>query len=116
MDITDTTGNTALDACFTSTVYLALMTGESTEVTGGGYARQAITVGDASSRVVSNTAEISFGPSTESWGTVSRYHIYSAATSGTLLWQKVLSTSDVFEVGDNTIVTFAIGDLTFTAE
>lgn len=116
MEATVTTANTALDACFTSTVYLALMIDETTEVTGGGYARQALTVGSAASGEVNNTAKISFGPSTESWGTVGRYHVYSALTGGTLLWQKVLSTSDAFAVGDDTIVTIAIGALTFTAE
>lgn len=116
MEITGNSAQIALEAIHSADRYLALMIDETTEVTGGGYARQPITVGTYADYCLKNTNEISFGPSTEAWGTVGRYHVYSLVSGGLLLWQKVLSTSDVFEVGDNTIVTFAIGDLTFTAE
>lgn len=68
--------------------YLALYTSDpkvnnvGTEVTGGGYARKAITFGSISAAQIKNTAAITF--SDMPTATITHYAIISAATGGTM--------------------------------
>ena len=72
--------------------YLALFTvtpseaGGGTEVSGGAYARQAVTFGSPSGGTMKNSAEIVFPTATASWGTVKAWAIFDAASSGSMLW------------------------------
>jgi hypothetical protein len=118
---TDYLENRVLDHIFRATastapaaVYLALYTvaptdaGGGTEVTGGGYARQAITFGAASGGAISNTAAVSFTASGANFGTVVAVAILDASTSGNMLaWDGI--TSAVVNDGDT--INFAIGDI-----
>lgn len=80
----------------TNTVYLALFLSNpgadasGVEVTGGGYARQAITMSAPSvvngKETSSNSAAVNFPAATSDWGDVHSWGIFSAATGGTLLW------------------------------
>ncbi|MCU0909790.1 MAG: hypothetical protein MUE98_00150 [Rhodobacteraceae bacterium] len=95
-------------------VYLALYTaaptdaGGGTQVSGAGYARQAITFGAASGGAISNTSAVSFTASGGSFGTVVAVGIFDAASGGNLLaWDDI----DAATVGDGDTITFAIGDL-----
>lgn len=75
-----------------ATIYLALCTADPTDAaTGasmnevansGGYARTAITFGAASSRRVTQSAEVDFGTSSGSWGTVTHWAIVDNGTYG----------------------------------
>jgi hypothetical protein len=73
-------------------------------VSGGAYARQAITFGSPSSGTLKNSAEIIFPTATASWGTVKAWAIFDAATSGTMLWYgdisvpKELLAADVYRI------------------
>lgn len=92
------------------TPYLGLFTatpGENaagTEVTGGSYARQAITFGAPSAGTMSNSADITFPVATADWGIVTHVGILTASTSGTLRWygaltsQKTINTDDQLKV------------------
>lgn len=99
-------------------VYLALFTsdptdaGSGTEVSGSGYARQAIAFGAASGGTAANTAAESFTASGGSFGTVTHIGIYDASTAGNLLFHSALNASRVVNDGDT--LTFAIGDVTVT--
>lgn len=100
-----------------TTVYLALYTvtpsdaGGGTEVTGGGYARQAITFGAASGGAMSNSALVSFTASGANFGTVAAVGIFDAVSGGNLLaWDGI--TSAVVDDGDT--IEFAIGDIDLT--
>ena len=103
--------NTALTS--PTTVYLALFSsnptdaGSGTQVSGGSYARQAITCGASSSGTISNSAEISFTvmPAV----TVTHIGVYDASTSGNLLFHGALSSSKAVDAGDTFKI--AIGDL-----
>jgi hypothetical protein len=101
-----------------SVVYLGLYTSDptdadtGTEVTGGSYARQAITFGAPSNGVTSNTAAIEFPQATANWGTVGWIGIEDALTGGNLLYHSPLDASKTIQSGD--IFKIAIGSLSVT--
>ncbi|CAB4141611.1 hypothetical protein UFOVP415_49 [uncultured Caudovirales phage] len=96
-------------------VYLALYTSDptdadtGTEVTGNGYARQAITFGAPSNGVSTNSAAIEFPQATGSWGTVTHVGIRDALTTGNLLFHTPLDASKTIATGD--VFRVAIGSL-----
>jgi predicted metal-binding membrane protein len=107
--------NTALTA--PTTVYLALYTaaptdaGGGTQVSGGGYARQAITFGAPSGGAIANTSAVSFTATGAAYGTVVAVGIFDASTAGNLLaWDDI--TSAVINDGDT--INFPIGDIDVT--
>jgi hypothetical protein len=100
--------------------YIALYTaapsdaGGGTEVSGSGYAREAVTFAAASSPAgtTSNTGAVSFTAAGGSWGTITHIGIFDAVTGGNLLWHGALTASKV--VGDGDTLEFAIGNLDLT--
>ena len=101
-----------------TTVYLALYTSDptdadtGTEVSGGDYARQSITMGAPSNGVSVSSADISFPQCTVSWGTVAFVGIRDASTAGNLLYHSPLTVSKAIDVGD--IFKVAAGSLSVT--
>jgi hypothetical protein len=101
-----------------SNVYLALFTsdptdaGTGTEVSGGGYVRQAATFAAASGGSASTNATITFPTATGNYGTVTHVGLFDASTSGNLLFHGAVTTSKTIETGD----TFQVssGNLTIT--
>ena len=93
-----------------ATVYVSLWTsdptdaGSGTEVSGGSYARQAVTFGAPSSGVSTNSGDVTFPTATGTWGTVGWIGINNASTSGNLLYHspldvaKSITTGDVFKI------------------
>ena len=110
------------NASFTSptTVYVGLFTAaptdttSGTEVSGGSYARQVLSVSTASSGVVTSDADITFPQATGSWGTIVALGIHDALSSGNLLMYTDLTTSKVIETGD--ILKVSSGSLTVTLD
>lgn len=102
-----------------TTVYVALFTsatdknGGGTEVSGGGYARQAVTFGPpepgVDGRKVANSAEVVFPVATANWGTITHCAIFDAAIGGNMLYQGALEASKVINTNDQ--FKFAAGDL-----
>ena len=103
-----------------TTTFLALYTSDptdadtGTEVSGGSYARQSITMAAPSNGVSTNSAAIEFPQCTSTWGTVAFVGIRDAVTSGNLLYHtaldasKVISTGDIFKINaGNLSVTLA---------
>ena len=101
-----------------ATVYAALFTtdptdaGSGTEVTGGSYARTAITFGSPSNGVTTNSADVTFPTCTVAWGTVTHMGIYDASTSGNLLYHTPLDASKTVDSGD--IFKISSGNLSVT--
>jgi hypothetical protein len=101
-----------------TTVYLALYTTDptdadtGTEVTGGSYARQAVTFGAPSNGASTNSAAIEFPQCTLAWGTVTHVGIRDALTTGNLLYHTPLDASKTIASGD--IFKIAIGSLSVT--
>ena len=85
--------------------YLGLFTtdpGEAqggTEVSGNGYAREAVTF-TVSGDTASNSAAIEFDAATGSWGTITHVAVYDAITGGTQIAYAALTTSKAIDTGD----------------
>jgi hypothetical protein len=98
-----------------STVYLALFTaapgetGGGTEVSGGAYARQAVTLSAASGGASSNSADITFPTATADWGTITHCALMDASTGGNMLMYTPLDASKTVDNGDT--LKFNSGDL-----
>lgn len=108
-----------------ATVYIALFTaaptdaGGGTEVTGGSYARKAVTNNAtnwpaASGGAKSNGTAIEFVTATADWGTVVAFAIFDAATDGNMLYWGDLTASKSVDSGDT--ARFAAGELDVTED
>jgi len=108
-----------------ATVYVALYTvaptdaGGCTEVSGGSYARVAVTNNAtnwpaAASGAKANGTEITFPTASANWGTVVAFAILDAATVGNFLYWGDLTTSKTVNNGDT--AKFAVGDLDVTED
>jgi hypothetical protein len=105
------------------TLYVALFTvaptdaGGGTEVTGGSYARAAVsraggTWDAASGGATANTSTISFTTASASWGTVVAFAIMDASSGGNMLYWGDLTTPKAIGSGDT--AQFAAGELDIT--
>lgn len=130
---TDTEENDVLKARFggsspaqPATWYVALCTttptdaAAGTEVTGGAYARVAVTNNTTNFPVptvgvISNGTVITFPTPTAAWGTVTSFELWDAATAGTRRYWGTLTTSRPINNGDSA-PSFAAGALTITAD
>ncbi len=101
-----------------ATVYVSLWTsdptdaGTGTEVSGGSYARTAVTFGAPSNGASTNSADVTFPTATGSWGTVGWIGINDASTSGNLLYHTALDTAKAIDTGD--IFKITTGNLSVT--
>jgi hypothetical protein len=138
--LSDYLENRVLDAVFRgqalptlTTMYVGLFTatpsdtGGGTEVTGGSYARVAVTsslanwagtqaaastvASSGTGGTTSNNATITFPTPTAGWGSVVGIGVFDASTSGNLLWYSTLTVSKTINTGD--IVDFPAASLTF---
>jgi hypothetical protein len=116
---------------FPTTLYVGLFTaaptdtGGGTEVSGGGYARASVAASLANfagtqgagttsassgdTGTTSNNASITFVTPGATWGTVSGFGVFDAATGGNLLFYGTLSISKTINQGDT--VTFPAASL-----
>jgi hypothetical protein len=100
--------------------YVALYTaapsdsGGGTEVSGNGYARQAVTFAAASTPggTTSNTGAVTFTAAGGSWGSISHIGLHDALTSGNLLWHGAMTAAKTIADGDT--LEFAIGNIDLT--
>jgi len=101
-----------------TTVYLALYTatpddtGGGTEVSGGSYARQAITFAAPVSGAVANTGAVTFPAASATWGTITSIGIFDALTVGNLLYYGDLATSKVVDTSDQ--ISFSNGAISIS--
>lgn len=71
-----------------------------TEVSGGSYARTAVTFGAPSSGTATNNAAVEFPQATASWGAVTHIGILDASSGGNLLYHTPLDVSKTIDIGD----------------
>lgn len=101
-----------------ATVYVGLYTSDptdantGTEVSGGSYARTAVTFGAPSDGVTTNSAAVEFPQATGTWGTVGWIGILDASSGGNLLYHTALDASKTIASGD--IFKIATGSLSVT--
>lgn len=86
-------------------------TGSGTEVSGGSYARTAVTF-TVTGDTASNSADVEFAAATASWGTVTHLAVFDASTGGNIIAYGALSASKAIGTGD--IFRVAAGDLDIT--
>lgn len=120
-----------------ATVYVALATSSAsdsacgTEVSGGSYARVAVTsslanwagtqsagsttASSGTGGQTSNNNAITFPAPTASWGSVTNVCVFDASTSGNLLWYVALTTPKTINNGD-AAPSFAAAALTFQVD
>jgi len=102
-----------------TTVYVGLSTGSfgddnsGTELTGNNYSRVSASFSAAASGTTSNDAAIEFAAATGSWGSISHFGIFDAASSGNLLIHGAFASAKTIEVGD--VLKISTGDLDITA-
>lgn len=143
VSMSDYLENKLVDHVFRATAYTAPVTqyvglstaactdaGFGTEVTGGSYARVAITAAttawkgthgtvtgasSGTSGTISNAAAVTFPAPTAAWGVVTHFFIADAATAGNLMVCQALTTSKTINNGD-AAPSFAIDAMTFQAD
>ena len=91
-------------------------TGGGTEVSGGSYARTAVTftVSGTAPTTASNSGAVEFPTATGSWGTIVAAGIFDASTSGNLLAFANLTTSKTVDSGD--VLRFNTGEIDVTLD
>lgn len=116
LDFAMTTGSATRPTAWYVALYTAAPddTGGGTEVSTGGYARQSVTFGAASSPggTTSNTNTVSFTASGASYGTVSHIGIFDNVSGGNLLWHGSMTASKTVADGDT--LEFSIGNIDLT--
>jgi hypothetical protein len=102
-------------------VYLALFTavsdaeaGTGTEVSGGSYARQAVTFGAPTNGVFTNSSAVTFPAATGNWGTVSHCAIFDAVSTGNAISIIKALTGGSVAVNTPNVFEIASGQLSFT--
>jgi hypothetical protein len=101
-----------------ATVYAGLFTsdptdaGSGTEVSGGSYARKAVTFGAPSNGASVNSAAVEFDQATGDWGTITHFGVFDASSSGNLLYHGALTASKTIETGD--VFKFATSSVSVT--
>lgn len=99
-------------------VYMALFTtnptenGTGTEVSGGGYARQTVTLATSTAGTISSTSDVLFPIATAAYGTVTHVAFFDALTGGNMLYYEAVVTPKSYAIGDQP--KFASGDITVT--
>jgi hypothetical protein len=106
------------------TIYVGLSTADPTddasglaEPSGNSYARVATASADwnvASGGAIANVNDITFPEATGSWGTITHFAIFDAASAGNMLAHGALNVSKSISSGDT--AKFAAGDLDVTLD
>lgn len=97
------------------TVYVALYTvaptvsGGGTEVSGGAYARQTVSLSAPVNGQLASTADVLFPVATAAWGTVTSFAILDASSGGNMLYFSNLSTPRTVLASDQ--IRFPTGQL-----
>ena len=88
--------------------------GGGTEVSGSGYAREAVTFAAASTPggTTSNTGDVDFTAAGGNWGTITHIGIFDASSSGNLLWHGSMTASKIVNDGDT--LQFSTGNIDLT--
>lgn len=103
-----------------STVYVALYTSNpgddnsGTEVSGGSYSRQSLSVTTASAGASISSGDVTFPQATAGWGTITHVGLFDAITSGNLLMYTALNTARSIETND--ILKFNSGNITVSLD
>ena len=99
--------------------YLGLFTsapgeaGGGTEVSGGSYVREAVTL-SVTGDTATNTAAVEWPVATANWGTITHIAVYDALSGGNQIAYAALTASKVIATGD--VIRVPAGDLDITLD
>lgn len=126
MSLTNTFETTTLTWLFTGDAatrptswYIGLFTtdpgetGSGTEVSGGSYARTAVTM-SVTGNLATNSAAVEFTAATASWGTITHIGVMDASTGGNMIVHAALDASKAIASGD--VFRIPAGDLDITLD
>lgn len=126
MSLTNTFETTTLTWLFTGDAatrptawYIGLFTtdpgetGSGTEVSGGSYARTAVTM-SVTGNLATNSAAVEFAAATASWGTITHIGVMDASTGGNMIVHAALDASKAIASGD--VFRIPAGDLDITLD
>ena len=82
------------------------------EVSGGSYARKAVTFAAASGGTSATNATVTFDAATASWGSITHVAVMDASTGGNVLFWGAVTTAKTIDTGDTFQVTS--GNLTIS--
>jgi hypothetical protein len=110
-----TTGSATRPTAWHVALYTAAPddTGGGTEVSGGAYARQAVTF-TVSGNTATNSAALEYPTATAPYGTVTHVGVFDASTGGNLIAYAALTTSKTIDTGD--VLRLPAGDLDITLD
>lgn len=118
LDWSMTTGSATRPTAWFLALYTAAPSdaGGGTEVSGNGYAREAIAfaAADTPEGTTANTALIEFEADGGAWGEITHIGIFDASTNGNLLWHGALDTART--IGDGDKLEFAEGSVELTLD
>ena len=116
-----TSGETTVLTALLASRFVSLHTASpgntgASEVTGGAYARQSATFTQAGNNptVASNSGIITYPTATASWGTVTHFGLWSAASGGTFYGYGTVTTPKAIDIDD--IARWDIGQLTVSTD
>ena len=116
LDWAMTTGSATRPTAWYVALYTAAPSdsGGGTEVSTGGYSRQAVTFDAATSPggTTSNTGTVSFTASGANFGTITHIGIFDNSSGGNLLWHGAMTASKTVNDGDT--LEFSIGNIDLT--
>jgi hypothetical protein len=116
LDWAMTTGSATRPTAWYVALYTAAPSdsGGGTEVSTGGYSRQAVTFDAATSPggTTSNTGTVSFTASGANFGTITHIGIFDNSSGGNLLWHGAMTASKTVNDGDT--LEFSIGNFDLT--
>lgn len=101
-------------------VYVGLYTapptdaGGGTEVSGGSYARQAVTFSAPSPDSSSNSVQVTFPTATADWGDIVAFGLFDAVSAGNMLYYTALSPTRTVLTNDQ--LRFIVGALVVTED
>lgn len=88
-------------------------TGGGTEVSGGSYARQAVTL-SVSGNLATNGSAVEWPTATADWGTITHVAVFDALSSGNMLVYAALTASKTISTGD--VLRIPANDLDITLD
>lgn len=114
----NTTANALLDVVGSTGVYASLHSGApsttgANELSGDGYAREAVAMSEASARASANEGAVTFGPATGDWVAATHFGLWTAVSGGTFIAGGALTTPRT--VSNTESASFGVGDLALSA-
>lgn len=111
-------GDTLIANAFANaTTFAALIKNDGNEVSGGGYARQSVSMRQSTEsgnlNSIVNNGAIDWGTATANWGTVTKVRLYSSASGNTSYYEDTVA-STVVDANDSVSIGATVWNIPIT--